>query len=1076
MQAEAGAKYWGVVKNTKTDGGDSTEAYAVSNSSVSVNVVTGIASAAVTVVPPVAEATAAAPTVTSNSQYEYTSSSWTPALTGNAFAGSTAYKQTITLTAKSGYCFTDSTTVSLTGTTKQAANIVSTGAMLKFDVTYDATGKSSSEMVAAAKAAITASVGTSFAVDQKVANPGTEQAADATTATDIKTAIEAKLTALNLNGVTTEVGTPTISKAAVPGKPSNAAGTNGAYTAAITIKASGNASVKDTFTISSGVITAQAASQYHQNLAAVNTAKTAIENALNNKTVAQSEANNAAAIKSLVEAEIAKLNLNGVTATVNAPSGTPAVAGVWNDQSGTNGSFAVTVALSKGTVDGTWTGSGDNNTDYKAAATTASKAITVTATAFAAKKTADGTVSVMPGFEELAISWTAPQANVPVDHYELTVSKGGAPVEGYNAKPMGTSTSVTVTGLENGQTYDVTVKSVFKTWPESTKLLDDAAAAASGAPVAGELAPITMGGASKVEGNTATYENGTVQLTWNGAPLDFDQVRENFMVSLRAVPKDGFKFTGWTRTKTAGDVPSLDEAESFSFDDTGVTSSTANPLYVKVNEASTYTPTFETVAVVTEGNPKLQNLKVNAPDGRRLIQEDTTAANYDRFASDKLNYTVYLTKDETKVTLLPAYAMDLYNLKYNDGSDHDYTEPTADPDKPDIDRTGAPIELTLDKGTASKDVTFTLTDENDTGKTTTYTVTLKHVDTNPQMVLELDAAKSTKLATMVMRIKSAAFESGDFSINLTEKDVTPTGGGTAVNAAGFASFANVASGAALADGVYDAAAVCENVSSLISVDKYEVTNNGKTLNLTLSSKTGTPITFDADGDIVLKFKLLQNDNAMEGSLVDVDLLPTIEINKGSQQNTMSETFFSDGLDYVEEVEGTTAVAVEDRLVYLKVMDKYNIVAYVAARPNYKLVNFNIFDVNNANKQINDTPILLEQGDKLLYKTGDGTYKIEIQSNGFLTYKLDGLKVAGKRVDLDAISLIAGDVNGDGVINAADRTALVSLLGAVVDTDDGSSKMAGDDATKYFADFNDDGLVNAKDLGKVIRNISGAAGA
>lgn len=1073
----ADAKYWGVVKNAKGEGEEESAAYAASAAAAEVSVLQKLDAAAVTMTAPAADAAPAAATVDGGANYTAEGTVWAPAVSGS-FAGDTAYTATVTLAAKTGYLFSDAakSAVTLTGTDKTATNVslVNGGAKLTFDVAFDKTGKTNAQLVAAAKTKVGAA---SYSANQKVTNPGTEGAADNTTVADVENAVKAALSGMSLEGVTTEVSNIQITKAATPGKPSNAAGENGAFTATVTIKASANAGVSDTQNIT-GVITAQAASKYHQNLAAVNTAKAAIESALTSKTIAQSDANSAAAVKTLLEAEIAKLDLNGVTATVGTPTGTAATAGQWDKKDGTNGTFAATVSLSKGTVDGSWTGSGDNDTDYKAGADTGALTVTVTATTFTAQKTKDGTVTATPGFEELQLRWTAPTANVPVKQYLLTVAGAdGTAVAGYDKKDMAKATSATVTGLTNGTAYTVTVTSVF----EGEGLLADATATATASPVAGDPMPITMDKAQKTEGNVATYTNGKVELTYNGSPIDFDAVRENFLVRLYAKPAAGFKFTGWARAATTGgDTPSLDDAESFSFEDTTITNSTANPLILKVSEASTITPTFAAVAAdVVEGKPKLQNLTVTQPSGRRLIQEDMTAENYDSFDSKKTNYTVYLTGEETVVKLAPYFATDLYKLYYsfNGATDTEYTVTEAPAGSPDITRVGDDISLTLPAGTTPENVTLKLVPKDNTAGDvatlgTTYTVALQRVAGNPQMMLELDAAKATKLSYLSVRVRNAAFESGDFSINLTEKSVTPSGGGEAVANAGFASFADLG-GAALAANTYDAATVCKNPSALISIDKYEITNGGKTLNVTLSSKDGTPVTFDDKGEILFKVALLQNDAAMENSLIDQDLLPTIEINEAGEKNTMSETFFSGGLDFAKTVpvEGT-AIDEENRLVYLKVMDKYNITAFINARPNNKLVTFNIYDrMNDVNEKINDNAILLEAGGKLLYKTGDGAYRIEILSNGFLPYVKDGLKIEGGRLDLDSVALIAGDVDGNGVIDAADRTAIVKALDAAVSAEDGSCTIG--DAT-YYADFNDDLKINAKDLGKVIRNIVATA--
>jgi hypothetical protein len=85
------------------------------------------------------------------------------------------------------------------------------------------------------------------------------------------------------------------------------------------------------------------------NIADVSTAKSTIENS--NWTVAITTANDESAITGYIQSQLDSFNLNGVTATLGSVSVAPAVAGAAGSSatwSGTQGSFAATVTLSKG--------------------------------------------------------------------------------------------------------------------------------------------------------------------------------------------------------------------------------------------------------------------------------------------------------------------------------------------------------------------------------------------------------------------------------------------------------------------------------------------------------------------------------------------------------------------------------------------------------------------------------------------------------------------------------------------------------------------------------------------------------
>jgi hypothetical protein len=105
----------------------------------------------------------------------------------------------------------------------------------------------------------------------------------------------------------------------------------------------GDVTVTATFVL----VVNEAPSPSNPNVADVAAAKAAIEGANSLKSVAQSGANNAAAIRAWLEQELAELELSGVSyaVSVNAAS---AVAGSINDTDGTNGAYTVSVALGKG--------------------------------------------------------------------------------------------------------------------------------------------------------------------------------------------------------------------------------------------------------------------------------------------------------------------------------------------------------------------------------------------------------------------------------------------------------------------------------------------------------------------------------------------------------------------------------------------------------------------------------------------------------------------------------------------------------------------------------------------------------
>ena len=110
------------------------------------------------------------------------------------------------------------------------------------------------------------------------------------------------------------------------------------------------------------------------NKANVDAAKTAIER--HTWTVPQATANTEEAVKAWIEGQLAGMNLNGASYTVTMTGFTAADRGTSADRDGTDGSFAFTVVLSKGTA------TGDAFTSTYAEATATVTGGTITATAY----------------------------------------------------------------------------------------------------------------------------------------------------------------------------------------------------------------------------------------------------------------------------------------------------------------------------------------------------------------------------------------------------------------------------------------------------------------------------------------------------------------------------------------------------------------------------------------------------------------------------------------------------------------------------------------------------------------------
>ncbi len=144
---DSSTKYWGVVKNTVTDGGS---AYAASAASVSLTVNVKVQSVNVALAAPVAGE--APGTVEGTADYTVKSITWSPTLTGGKFASEQAYTATIVLQPTALHTFVAPVTATVNG--KSATATVNADKTLTVEVTYDETGKTAEDIATELQAAV----------------------------------------------------------------------------------------------------------------------------------------------------------------------------------------------------------------------------------------------------------------------------------------------------------------------------------------------------------------------------------------------------------------------------------------------------------------------------------------------------------------------------------------------------------------------------------------------------------------------------------------------------------------------------------------------------------------------------------------------------------------------------------------------------------------------------------------------------------------------------------------------------------------------------------------------------------
>ncbi len=102
-------------------------------------------------------------------------------------------------------------------------------------------------------------------------------------------------------------------------------------------------------------------------------------------------------------------------------------------------------------------------------------------------------------------------------------------------------------------------------------------------------------------------------------------------------------------------------------------------------------------------------------------------------------------------------------------------------------------------------------------------------------------------------------------------------------------------------------------------------------------------------------------------------------------------------------------------------------------------------------------IISENGDYVIDDLPHGEYTVTFKKLGHLSHKVTGVLFTGSDLEFGRIDLIAGDINGDGYIDAVDVSSLVSVLLTVPKQDDPS-------------DFNKDNFIDALDVSILSSNM------
>ncbi|MBQ5584507.1 MAG: hypothetical protein IIU74_07190 [Ruminiclostridium sp.] len=639
------------------------------------------------------------------------------------------------------------------------------------------------------------------------------------------------------------------------------------------------------------------------------------------------------------------------------------------------------------------------------------------------------------------------------------------------------------------------------------------------------------------DGNTRVAEN---------AAGDGYMVYPGTMIRLHAVPAPGYRFEKWTRNGELSDESGL-LGETFSMNDSDMLDYTASILEIPASQANTFTAIF-VAAEEFDGDEMegafLSNLQAIFPEGRALTRmgsgvgfDAAYGGNSDAFQSDWLEYEAFLTKDETALVLEGWYSSEFFDVRVIVADEavtdvYEFSEDTnwtyiVKPDISALDQNEWKGYQVVEVEPGATQVVSILVQNNWTedeianeGKEVfrnIYTVTVtrrldetkdadgnyeqeyKHwTNLNPQIILELDSVPGKKVATVNVAMADSRVTAGAFTLQLNTKAVVPVAEGEAVAFTGFCD----ANGTVMHDGTYGGEYMSvDKVNSNFKVEQTKVWSDGdnRYLHVTFASNAGNPVAVAGKDTIFLKLYLLKTDESAEAAS-DADLITALAVAEDGTNGlydadfgeltymTETESFLVTGdADEVTKVEGGVAIAEENRVVYLRLSDKYYISMFVYGRPDgANRITYNIHDLSAGEVDdtvtVNDLPVALGEKNWLHYVTAKGSFVISFHSPGFLRQETEEISVKTEDVPMGNIRLIGGDVDGNGYIDASDRQYLIMVMGGDVITNadfdadptieaTGGSRgdvLFGDDY--LHADLNDDDTVNAIDLGIVLNGI------
>lgn len=484
-------------------------------------------------------------------------------------------------------------------------------------------------------------------------------------------------------------------------------------------------------------------------------------------------------------------------------------------------------------------------------------------------------------------------------------------------------------------------------------------------------------------------------------------------------------------------------------------------MATKINTDATKTSTFAIASGVELHD--LELIHNGTYKERKIIRltdspsDPSAQAGTDGFKGDVAGYDLYLLSTDSKEITLNAKAMQSGpndTLTINGYTVARDTQATNKFGSTTITvANGQAVELVLTRGT----------------NVTTYTINVKipdSIEADPHIYGELTPRVSENTSLLSVYAVNADVISATITFDLTYVGTNDTDA--------FQGFAKK-DGTLLTNASYELskdANASFGLDTDFSLDTLK--SDGQFLSVTVTPKVGKVVSIGAVPRNILTVYLLNN-GKYEGTpaemVTTLTVRPELDDN-GIINGIFGTTAYLDGYLEVRDVMGVDAEADKATLAYVT---NANIEHTIYMTINHDSNNSRVVHemLTEGGDQVKGSLGYVIDKDVEYQFLGNGTYKMRISAAGYKTLETANIDLSAEPnefgVSFRTMKLLEGDLDGDDSIDAADRFKLITTLNQrVANTGDGFVIVG---TESIYSDYNDDDVINALDLGRLIKNTS-----